>query len=109
MNVEKSAGRILGVPIGKMARPCTAPSPRPRPPRAEGSGVLPPDNYLGPAAGKMTVYENLKRLQYDLVRAEEKARQVEAVKEDLTRKHRIYVDGAARIKGESASLQFRRT
>lgn len=61
--------------------------------------MLPPDNFLGPSMGKMTVYDNLKKLQYDLFRAEEKAKHVEAVKADMDRKHRIYVDNVMRVKG----------
>jgi hypothetical protein len=86
------------VPLQKLPRPCSAPSPQPRPPTATGN-LLPADNCLGPAAGKVTVYDNLKKLQYDLFRAEEKAKQVEAVKIDLQRKHRIYVDDVQRVKG----------
>lgn len=87
------------VPLNKIPRPVSAPSPQPRPPTASGN-VLPPDSYLGPAMGKMTVYDNLKKLQYDLFRAEEKAKHVEAVKADMDRKHRIYVDNVMRVKGQ---------
>ena len=86
------------VPLQKIPRPCSAPSPLPRPRTATGN-VLPADNYLGPAMGKTTVYDNLKKLQYDLFRAEEKAKYVEAVKTDMDRKHRIYVENVMRVKG----------
>jgi hypothetical protein len=49
----------------------------------------------------MTVYENLKRLSYDLNRAEERARHTQAVKDDIARKHRIYAENVQRVKGEA--------
>lgn len=100
--------RILcaAVPLQKIPRPCSAPSPQPRPPSGTTGNVLPADNYLGPAMGKMTVYDNLKKLQYDLFRAEEKAKHVEAVKADMDRKHRIYVDNVMRVKGGRVHLWF---
>lgn len=35
--------------------------------------VIPPDNYLGPAAGKMTVYEQHAKLLFELSRAQARA------------------------------------
>jgi hypothetical protein len=85
--------------IDKLPRPHSAPSPVPRPP-ANDNGVLPHDAYLGPAAGKVTVYESLKRLNYDLGRAEERARHAEAVKQDMERKAKLYAENVRRVKGD---------
>lgn len=49
-------------------------------------------------------YENLKRLKYDLGRAQERARHVEAVKLDLERKHRIYKENVSRVKGTTCAI-----
>jgi hypothetical protein len=82
-----------------MPRPATAPSPLHRPPARTHTAILPPDNYLGPATGKVTVHENLKKLKYDLFRAEERCKHAQAVKEDMARKHRIYEDSVCRVRG----------
>jgi hypothetical protein len=71
-------------------------------------GVLPPDNFLGPASGKMTVYENLKKLSYDLTRAEERARHTQAVQDDMARKHRIYAENVQRVRGMPTYMQLSR-
>lgn len=88
-----------GAPFSKMPRPASAPSPAARRPTGRAGGVLPPDQFLGPTAGKQTVYETVKKLNYDLFRAEERSKHVEAVKEEMTRKHRIYEENVQRVKG----------
>jgi hypothetical protein len=40
-----------------------------------GSGLLPPDPYLGPAQGKMSVEQQRRKLEYSLGRTESKAAQ----------------------------------
>ena len=47
----------------------------------------------------MTVYENLKKLNYDLVRAEERSKHAAAVRQDMERKQRIYEENVRRVKG----------
>ena len=103
-----SAKRVAGT-ISKVTRPASAPSPVLRQPAQHAPETLPPDNYLGPAAGKMTVYENLKKLQYDLFRAEERSKHAEAVQKDMERKHRIYADNVRRVKGAHATCCLRNT
>ena len=71
--------------------------------RPAAGGVLPPDNYLGPSAGKQTVYETVKKLNYDLFRAEERSKHAQAVKDDMARKHRIYEENVQRVKGSPPS------
>ena len=88
-----------GVSVGKMPRPASAPSPAHRRPAAASAAVRPGDAYLGPAAGKMTVYENLRKLNYDLVRAEERSKHADAVRADMARKQRIYEENVLRVKG----------
>eukprot|EP00892_Ulva_mutabilis_P005760 jgi/Ulvmu1/3556/UM166_0010.1 len=95
-------GLSKATPMQKLPRPSSAPSPLPR--RPTSGRTLPPDNFLGPVAGKQTVYESLKRLKYDLGRAQERARHVEAVKLDLERKHNIYQESVSRVKGELTAL-----
>lgn len=60
---------------------------------------LPVPEHAAPEQQAWCRYESLKRLKYDLGRAQERARHVEAVKLDLEQKHRIYKENVARVQG----------
>ena len=46
-----------------------------RKPSSAGPDVIPPEPYLGPATGKITVYEQRAKLLFQLDRARSKAAQ----------------------------------
>ena len=101
LKAKKFTGVIADLSKGlhMLPRPPSAPSPLPRRPASAGAGVRPGDAYLGPSAGKMTVYENLKKLNYDLFRSEEKAKHAQSIAKDMSQKQRIYEDAVLRVKG----------
>ena len=67
-------------------QPPAARSPQqeyPRRPASASPAVIPPDSYLGPAAGKVTVYEQRSKLLFELDRAAARAAQHKSLADQL--------------------------
>ncbi|KAG2490066.1 hypothetical protein HYH03_011531 [Edaphochlamys debaryana] len=71
----------------------------PRRPASASRSVIPPDNYLGPALGKVTVYEQRARLLFDLDRAQARAEQHRALAEQLQHNANLSKEEVAHIRG----------
>ena len=77
----------------------------PRMPASASSNVIPPDGYLGPAQGKMTVYEQRARIIYELDRATNKAAQHGAVIEQLERMKGLTGEEVKRLRGQLKAVE----
>ncbi|GIL50691.1 hypothetical protein Vafri_6801 [Volvox africanus] len=85
------------------ARPgaLTMPPPPPgaRRPASASRSVIPPDPFLGPAMGKVTVYEQRAKLLFELDRAQARAEQHRALAEQLRYTATLSSDEVAHIRG----------
>ncbi|EFJ45183.1 hypothetical protein VOLCADRAFT_118480 [Volvox carteri f. nagariensis] len=83
-------------------RSSTAPRPRPasaRRPASASRSVIPPDPFLGPAMGKITVYEQRSKLLFELDRAQARAEQHRALAEQLRYTATLSSEEVAHIRG----------
>lgn len=74
-------------------------------PASASSHVIPPDGHLGPAQGKMTVYEQRARIIYELDRAANKAAQHGAVIEQLERMKGLTSEEVKRLRGQLKAVE----
>ncbi|GFR41127.1 hypothetical protein Agub_g1775 [Astrephomene gubernaculifera] len=77
----------------------------PRRPAGAGAGVIPPEPYLGPALGKMTVYEQRAKLLYQLDRARHRAAQHAAIIEQLANNKALTEAQMAELRGKLKDLE----
>lgn len=90
------------------ARPMSAVPGKPMGPRRPASAspqVIPPDPYLGPALGKVTVYEQRAKLLFELDRAEARAAQHRALAEQLHHTAHLSSEEVAHLRGLVQDLE----
>lgn len=61
--------------------------------------LIPPDPFLGPALGKVTVYEQRKKLLYELDRAAQRAGQQRSLVQQLNHTASTTSDEVAHLRG----------
>ncbi|GLC44316.1 hypothetical protein PLESTB_000482800 [Pleodorina starrii] len=76
-----------------------------RRPSSAGARVIPPEPFLGPAAGKMTVYEQRAKLLYHLDRAKHRAAQHAAIIEQLSSNKALTEAQVAELRGKLKDLE----
>ncbi len=84
------------------ARPAEVPR---RPASATRPGLIPPDGYLGPALGKVTVYEQRSKLLFELDRAAARAAQHRAIAEQLQHTAQLSAEEVAHLRGLLQDLE----
>lgn len=66
---------------------------------ARSQGLLPPDSFLGPAMGRITVYEQRAKLLFELDRAAQRAGQQRTLAQQLTHTAATSGDEVAHLRG----------
>jgi len=74
-------------------------APPRRPASASCAGLLPPDPFLGPAMGKVTVYEQRAKLLFELDRAAQRAGQQRTLAQQLTHTAATTGEEVAHLRG----------
>jgi len=82
-----------------------APQEYPRRPASASPAVIPPDAYLGPALGKITVYEQRAKLLFELDRAAARAAQHKTLSEQLNHMANLSEDEVAKLRGMLQDLE----
>ncbi|GMH39038.1 hypothetical protein BSKO_06936 [Bryopsis sp. KO-2023] len=86
-------------------RPQSAPMDRPRRPASASSKVIPPDSHLGPAHGKITVYEQRSKLMFEIDRAQARAAHKHTIAWNMLRNATFDEEEVKRLCGEIAHLE----
>eukprot|EP00983_Pelagomonas_calceolata_P088514 1157215-Pelagomonas_calceolata.AAC.1 len=95
-------------PMSAQLSPHSAPPARPRrPASASCAGLLPPDAFLGPAMGKVTVYEQRAKLLFELDRAAQRAGQQRTLAQQLSHTAETTGDEVAHLRGLLQDLERR--
>ena len=87
------------------ASPKQAPAARspqqefPRRPASASPAVIPPDNFLGPATGKVTVYEQRSKLLFELDRAAARAAQHKSLADQLLHTANLSEEEVFKLRG----------
>ncbi|EFJ39973.1 hypothetical protein VOLCADRAFT_108397 [Volvox carteri f. nagariensis] len=76
-----------------------------RRPSSAGARLIPPEPFLGPAAGKITVYEQRAKLLYQLDRARHRAAQHAAIIEQLSNNKALTEAQMAEMRGKLKDLE----
>ncbi len=70
-------------------------------------GVIPPDSYLGPASGRITVYEQQARLHFELERAQARLAQLRGSAQAAGQTARVAELEVGRLQGLLLDLESR--
>ncbi|GAX78078.1 hypothetical protein CEUSTIGMA_g5520.t1 [Chlamydomonas eustigma] len=80
---------------------------RPRRPASASPQIIPPDPYLGPASGKMTVYEQRAKLLFELDRAAARAAQQKSQADQLLHTANLTDEEVLKLRAMLEDLEYK--